>query len=600
MAEGVGRARRLPARSTTGARHKSRVVRAWRRGTRRVLSSVCTTTTSHCSLAEDVAIPDADFRFTYVSCPEWDRLPRTVVVRMMRTALVCFASLCTFFCSAVRAGPIEQLVDVAFAPGTGSSPAIVARYENGGGGLLYGPGVAASAEADRRWQLQCGNAHLLPDAASRGSLVILANGTLLVASSRGVVAGALDGCASKLESPADRGEVFDLVADPTDPNAAIALVITQGMPTSSTSLWRRSAEGAWSALGTQDAVVATSVRAAAYNGRLRLYEAAVVAVLDEDAGTHYYTYELRYSDDGAMSFRKFALRTAGTPRVVGVDPANPDRIAVLIDEASGADSILVSHDRGATLTPYLKLGELGGLAFAPDGRVWIGGKASLSDSEQGVWAAADLASAPVRLPMADYAVRCLGYHAPSEKLYACQTVGLGVVDLGSGAFASVVALAAVSDLVRCDGANTAELCEPQLCSAYCGPGHFAAAPACAAYDKPECGMPVALQEATVATPGTSAERDAGARTLPPSAGTVAAGATAAGSGSADAGAALDASEKGACSILRVRGSDVTTSWWVACVMWAVVCSVATQRLRRRVRRGRRRSSSAGTRVSDAA
>jgi hypothetical protein len=330
-------------------------------------------------------------------------------------------------------------------------------------------------------------------------------------------------------------------------------------------------------LGVADAALATSMRAASVDGHLRLYETAVLTTLDEDAGTRYYTYQVRYSDDGANTFQAFAVSTDGSPRIVGVDPSNPDRIALLIDQSSAADSILVSHERGAKLTPYLQVGEFGALAFAPDGRVWIGGRTSASDSLQGLWAAPDLDTAPVRLAMADYTVQCLSYHAPSGKLYACKNFWLGEVEPASGAFASVMSFAAVSDLVNCDGSSTAQLCEAQLCSAYCGPGHFAVAPACAAYDAPGCGVAVAMQEAADTMRSPASAFDAGSESP-----TAAGGARAAADGGkVDAGTSARAAAKGSCAVVVVRAGDRAPY----CTLWVALCVRA---VRRRVRRAPRR------------
>jgi hypothetical protein len=510
------------------------------------------------SMSHSIHGPDA---MRQPSCARW--------WCMLRCASACVALLCTFSSATVQAGPVEQLVDLAIGPG--QSAAIVTRYENGGGGLIYG------AQGDRSWRLQCGSAHLIPSDASHGPLVILANDTLLVGTSRGVVAGSLDGCGSTLEPLANGAEVIDLVADPTDANAAIALAFAVGMSPSSTSLWRRAASGAWSMLGVADAALATSMRAASVDGHLRLYETAVLTTLDEDAGTRYYTYQVRYSDDGANTFQAFAVSTDGSPRIVGVDPSNPDRIALLIDQSSAADSILVSHERGAKLTPYLQVGEFGALAFAPDGRVWIGGRTSASDSLQGLWAAPDLDTAPVRLAMADYTVQCLSYHAPSNTLYACKNFWLGEVEPASGAFASVMSFAAVSDLVNCDGSSTAQLCEAQLCSAYCGPGHFAVAPACAAYDAPGCGVAVAMQEAADTMRSPASAFDAGSESP-----TAAGGARAAADGGkVDAGTAARAAAKGSCAVVVVRAGDRAPY----CTLWVALCVRA---VRRRVRRAPRR------------
>jgi hypothetical protein len=57
-------------------------------------------------------------------------------------ATVCVGALAS---AVVRAGPVETIVDVAL--GAGTPPAMVARYANGGGGLIF------NTEPDRRWRL---------------------------------------------------------------------------------------------------------------------------------------------------------------------------------------------------------------------------------------------------------------------------------------------------------------------------------------------------------------------------------------------------------------------------------------------------------------
>jgi hypothetical protein len=194
-----------------------------------------------------------------------------------------------------------------------------------------------------------------------------------------------------------------------------------------------------------------------------------------------------------------------------------------------------------------------------------------------LWAAPDLDTAPVRLAMADYTVQCLSYHAPSNTLYACKNFWLGEVEPASGAFASVMSFAAVSDLVNCDGSSTAQLCEAQLCSAYCGPGHFAVAPACAAYDAPGCGVAVAMQEAADTMRSPASAFDAGSESP-----TAAGGARAAADGGkVDAGTAARAAAKGSCAVVVVRAGDRAPY----CTLWVALCVRA---VRRRVRRAPRR------------
>jgi hypothetical protein len=417
-------------------------------------------------------------------------------------ALIGCTVACVLTRAPAQAGPVEQLVDVAF--GSGDTPVIVARYANGGGGLIY--------SADRkRWRLQCASAFLAPDETLNGPPLILANGTLLLATSAGVVAGQLDGCDLHREFSPEGGRVVDLVADPTEPDAAFALVTTQD--SASTSLRRRSPSGTWSAFGASAAGSATSLRVATGGGQLRIYETALLAAQDDDAGRRYYTQKLRYSDDGAVSFHEFPLPGGGTPRIIGIDPANPDHVAVLVDRSSAADNILISRDRGSALTPYLQVEEYGGFAWATDGRIWIGESSTGAGTGGGLWAAPNLDSAPARLAMADYTVQCLSYHEASSGLYACQHFWLGQVDPGSGAFATLLSFTGVDAFVSCDGSSTAASCEMQLCGAYCGAGHFAVAPVCAAYDKPGCGVSVAREESgAAAQPAATGRPDAGAAT----------------------------------------------------------------------------------------
>src|SRR5262245_14784542 len=64
----------------------------------------------------------------------------------------------------VLAGPVEQLVGLVLGPA--DSPVMVARYEQGGGGLLL------SRDRGRSWKLQCSSAYLAPG-ASAGPLQVL-------------------------------------------------------------------------------------------------------------------------------------------------------------------------------------------------------------------------------------------------------------------------------------------------------------------------------------------------------------------------------------------------------------------------------------------
>jgi hypothetical protein len=401
------------------------------------------------------------------------QLSRTLLERLhlQRTVPLTIALAALSWSRSVQAGPVEQLVDVAFGPG--AEPVIVARYDNGGGGLIFG--------ASRSWKLQCGSAFSSGGESNHGPMLVLSNGSVLVPIARGVAVGALDGCGYQPEVPLPGAAVIDMVPDPAEPDAVIAVCSISNPQGSTSSLVRRSPSGQWSSMGkSADSALATGMRAVLRNGHLRLYETALVPMQDDDAGPRYFVYKLRISDDGGQTFQERPLATDAPPRIVGVDPRDPERIAILLERSPGPQRIVVTEDQGKTLKPYLELEQLGGMAFAPDGRVWIGARSDREGGGAGIWAASSLAATPERLPMAEYAVQCLGYHAPSDSLYACQHFWLGAVDLPTGAFTTQLSLARVDAFATCD--DSAARCEAQLCSAYCGPGHFAVAPVCSAYD----------------------------------------------------------------------------------------------------------------------
>jgi hypothetical protein len=134
------------------------------------------------------------------------------------------------------------------------------------------------------------------------------------------------------------------------------------------------------------------------------------------------------------------------------------------------------------------LSNLGGIAVAPDGRIWIGdfGNVSSVTVPRGLWFAPNLDTAPTKIT-GDYQVECLAYQPATDTLYACQRWAMGSVDQKTGAFSPLFSLATAKDFVTCGGTNAAAVCKIQLCNAYCGPLHFAQAPLCAAYDDPMCG-----------------------------------------------------------------------------------------------------------------
>ena len=92
-----------------------------------------------------------------------------------------------------------------------------------------------------------------------------------------------------------------------------------------------------------------------------------------------------------------------------------------------------------------------------------------------------------------------------------------MLDTTDGTFAPLLDFRSAPGFYSCDGVDMAQTCEPQLCIAYCGAGHYAQAPLCCAYDLPTCG-PAIAESGTAHCPGmdagTTGAKDAGSHVSP--------------------------------------------------------------------------------------
>jgi MYXO-CTERM domain-containing protein len=472
-----------------------------------------------------------------------------VLTKSSRACALVAGLLALFGASRAYAGPVEQLVEVATTPG--KSDSMLVRYINGGGGLFL------STDSGKSWSLQCNSAFLGTGGRVQGPIAVLPDKTILALTSMGVAHADANGCGFKIEMPELTKNIVDFVLHPMDPTKVIAAVSD---PMGMSGLVQRGADGQWTAYGAKDALSPVGLRVGMKGSALKIYEVAVKSrMMNADAGTTMTEYVLRVSDDEAKTWQEYPLPAdpmMGRPRIRAVDPSNADRFVLLIDRQMTRDDVLVSKDGGKTTTKYMDVDELGGVAFAPDGRVWIGdlGTTSGSSQSRGLYAAASLEAMPTRLPMATYPVQCLGWAEDTKTLYACQRFWFGSVNQMSGELTTTLRFTDVPKFVACPGEDPAMECKAQLCLDYCGPAHFAVAPVCSAYDQPDCGKPVAAMEAegdgttTTGTSGTSGSTSAG-------------GTGAAGSSGAVAGAAGSMNVAGQTSAVAgstsVAGSGAT-------------------------------------------
>jgi hypothetical protein len=402
-----------------------------------------------------------------------------------------------------KAGPIEELAALAMHP---KDPKVMQlRYQYGGGGFLY------TADGGTSWKLMCGTM-IAPGEKVEGSSVMAGDGSTLVGVFTGLWQGK-NGCAWGMPPELEGTRVSDVSNHPTDPDVTFA-VTGVGADGATNGMLRRDATGAWTAFGSSDPGIISRVRATQLtDGGLRYYQSAQRGMHDSPTGAPLPNYLIRVSDDDGNSWTENPLEVDnGTMRLEAVDPINPDRIVVSIDRTSAPDTVLVSNDQGRTFTEYLTITDLGGLAFAPDGRIWIGdfGNPSSPTAQKGLWFAPNLDTQATPLT-SEFPVQCVGYQPANNTLFACKRWEFGTVDQTTGAFSHLFGFATQNEFVTCEGVDPPTTCRTQLCNDYCGPMHFAKAPLCAVYNEPNCG-PTADDGLTAAagTGGTGPMNTAGA------------------------------------------------------------------------------------------
>jgi uncharacterized protein (TIGR03382 family) len=493
-------------------------------------------------------------------------------------------ALVVWFCAVLggvphaAAGPVEQLVQVAIHP---SDPNVMlVRYIYGGDGMLR------TRDGGKSWQLACDSMQFEPQTRS-GKTVIAGDGSTWMGVLDGLWHDDAHGCGFARQAQYDGQWFGDLTNHPSDPGVMFAVTSTAS-PIGEhvlNGVLRRDASGVWSDFGAKEEMLATRLYVVEHDGGLRMYVSAVKGQITPDAGgMPRPNYVTRVSDDDGKTWQEFTLGVLdGTFRLEGVDPRNPDRVVATLNrepenagDDDGDDSVLVSSDRGAHFVEYMKVSEFGGLAFAPDGRLWIGdlGAVTRSGASAGLWFAASLDEPAVRLPMANYPVQCLGYNRMTDTLFACQHFAFGVVDKDSGTFSSLIKLTEVTDFVECSGVDSTAACEMQLCGAYCGYAHFAGAPVCSGYDTPTCGVPVAdAERRSLAGASTDGGTSAAGISLPTPAPVASDTGTGAASTGGDDAAHVDpplmrAGKPGGCAATGVRqGGGATAALGLVLFAW---------------------------------
>lgn len=384
-----------------------------------------------------------------------------------------------------RAAPPELFSEIALHP---TDPDRIAlAYVQGGQGLLF------SSDGGHSFALRCGSAVSSSFTKSRAPLWLTSGGEALLGTFEGLVRGSAEGCGFATDAALAGLQVADFARDPRD--AAVTFAATANARDGrATGLVRLDPGGALRALGASDTSseqqAAVSMNrlgvVARADGGLRFYASALRA----DAAGDYHPV-IRHSDDEGASWVSFDVAGAEGARVllIGVDPTDPERVAIVLSRESSNDSVLVSADAGQSFEPRLEIFELGGSSVAPDGRLWVGDAGGEAEYSQpgGLYRFDDFGSPAQKL--ATFPVRCLAFRAEPEQLFACQRSTFGRADPATGGFTRLSGLGEVSGFVQCEGEALAPVCKAQLCDNWCGVLHYASAPLCDAYSElsPLCG-----------------------------------------------------------------------------------------------------------------
>lgn len=406
---------------------------------------------------------------------------------MKHCALACGALVA--LASQAEAAPPEVFSELALHPTDPNR--MVLAYVWGGQGLLF------SNDGGRSFSLRCGAAVSSSFTKSRSPLLVTADGETLLGTFSGLVRGGSDGCGFGDAEDLTGFRVSDFAPHPSDPGVTFLATVNASDGRAS-DLVRRNADGTYIALGpvhqAGDAGAAESpgvsmnrLRVVARaGGGLRFYASALAA---DGAGN--YRPIIRHSDDQGASWASFDVAGAERARVllIGVDPTDPERIAVALQRDGAPDTVLVSSDAGQSFEQRIELYELGASSVAPDGRLWVGDAGGEAEYSQpgGLYLLDDFL-APAR-KLATYPVRCLGFRALDGALFGCKRSEFGRVDPASGEFTTRTSLTQIGGFVSCGDEALAPICKPQLCENWCGVLHYASAPLCDAYDEvnPLCG-----------------------------------------------------------------------------------------------------------------
>ncbi|HEY8432557.1 MAG TPA: hypothetical protein VIL20_29505 [Sandaracinaceae bacterium] len=272
-------------------------------------------------------------------------------------------------------------------------------------------GLIVSDDGGENWTWVCAAAFGADPTQEDQDVVVMEDGSVVVATFDGVAHGEPDLC--RFSFPPGPGRdvfVVDLARHPTDP--ATVLGLSSSGVVDDRVIRSEDSGRTWTTVGAPIPDLLTERIALAPGDPSRIYVSGAIP-----HPTQRRAFVLR-SSDGGETFEQTEIELQEDerlPRIVGVDPTNPDRLFVRIargDVDPRPERLLYSDDGGATFTSIFELPAMRGFAISDDGRtVWAGSAAA----GHGVWIARDGTTAFEQVN--DLDVRCLAVHEGA--LYLC-------------------------------------------------------------------------------------------------------------------------------------------------------------------------------------
>lgn len=448
-------------------------------------------------------------------------------------SLLAVSALCD---TALASGPVERLIQVLNDP---SDPKhVVVRYG------LASEGFLISRDGGTTFKAMCSQAITPTEpegkklkrlsgqrVPSTAATLIDHTGKLLVGQLDGLWSDDGTGCTWSKVAALDGKWVYSLARDPSNANELLAVVneTTGTDPAQEThaSLWRRTADGAWTSQGQ---LVKSVPMLHAYGSELigvkagtgtRLYAAVNVSV--GVLGMAKENLQVVTSEDGGKTWTDASAISDAQKEgftLLAADPLEPKRVLAVQYRDGANDTLLLSEDAGKTFKTYSDVGETRAVTFAPDGRVFVGDAGA---DGGGIWTATRLGQ-PLTLINGSTAVDCLAYKAADSRLQACVGPRFGSIDPATGVFDQAVEMRDIESLIDCPGADMFAVCQTQLNAgaSWCCGGHYPYTPFCGEYDvtmfagrRLYCGLSGRALDCENGL-GPAGCKDAGAGTVPTS------------------------------------------------------------------------------------